>query len=210
MRDSVNRGRARLLGQLAHNDQTAADMDEQRERFQRLAREDAAPRVVSAFNLFQTPADLANRAAEMLDRRGRLLEPSAGLGRLYRAIRERDTDSTIVLVDQSPECCAELYRINEADRLTELRQGDFLAMHLGLFDGIIMNPPFKMGRDVKHILHARTMLAPGGRLVAFCAAGPKQRAKLQPLADQWIDLPAGSFKESYTNVSAAIVVFEAD
>lgn len=208
MRDSINRGRARLLGQLAHNDQTAADMDEQRERFQRLAREDAAPRVVSAFNLFQTPADLANRAAELLDRRGRLLEPSAGLGRLYRAIRERDRESTIVLVDQSPECCAELYRIGEADPLTDLRQGDFLTMDLGQFDGILMNPPFKMGRDVKHILHARTMLAPGGRLVAFCADGPKQRAKLQPIVDQWIDLPAGSFKESYTNVAAAIVVFE--
>lgn len=208
MRDSINRGRARLLGQLAHNDQTAADMDDQRERFQRLAREDAAPRVVSAFNLFQTPADLANRAAGLLDRRGRLLEPSAGLGRLYRAIRERDRESTIVLVDQSPECCAELYRIGEADPLTELRQGDFLEMDLGLFDGIVMNPPFKMGRDVKHILHAITMLAPGGRLVAFCAAGPKQRAKLQPIANQWIDLPAGSFKESYTNVAAAIVVFE--
>lgn len=61
----------------------------------------------------------------------------------------------------------------------------------------------------KHIAHALTMLAPGGRLVALCAAGPKQRARLQPIASEWIDLPAGSFKSEGTNVSAAIVVFDA-
>ena len=91
-----------------------------------------------------------------------------------------------------------------------LVQGDFLACDAdrlgGLFDEIIMNPPFKMGTDCKHILHAITLLADGGRLVSLCANGPKQRAKLMPIADQWIELPAGSFKAEGTSVNVAIVV----
>jgi hypothetical protein len=43
-------------------------------------------------------------------------------------------------------------------------------------------------------------------LVSLCAAGPKQRKALEPIADEWHDLPAGSFKSEGTNVSAAIVV----
>jgi 16S rRNA G1207 methylase RsmC len=114
-------------------------------------------------------------------------------------------------VDDSPECCGELYRETEKDDSARLIQADFLecnADRLGLFDSIVMNPPFKMGRDIKHIKHARTLLAPGGRLVAICANGPRQNEQLRPLADSWEVLPAGSFKESYTNVSAAIMVID--
>jgi hypothetical protein len=42
-----------------------------------------------------------------------------------------------------------------------------------------------------------------------CANGPRQRAALQPIAVDWIDLPAGSFEAAGTNVNAAIVVLEA-
>lgn len=71
-----------------------------------------------------------------------------------------------------------------------------------------MNPPFTRGSDIRHINHARKFLAPNGRLVAICAAGPRQRAAFQHTAAEWIDLPAGSFKEAFTNVAAAIVVFQ--
>ena len=57
-----------------------------------------------------------------------------------------------------------------------------------------MNPPFERGSDIRHIEHALTFLKPGGRLVAICANGPRQRERLQPMASEWIDLPAGSFK----------------
>ena len=61
---------------------------------------------------------------------------------------------------------------------------------------------------IKHILHATTLLNPGGRLVALCADGPRQREKLKPIAFAWIDLPLGSFKESFTSVAAAVVVID--
>ena len=71
-----------------------------------------------------------------------------------------------------------------------------------------MNPPFTQGQDVAHILHARSLLRPGGRLVAICGNGPKQRAVLEPLAAVWIELPSGAFKKSGTNVATAIVVID--
>lgn len=69
-----------------------------------------------------------------------------------------------------------------------------------------MNPPFENGADIRHIGHARTFLKPGGRLVAICANGPRQREALMPIADEWIDLPEDAFKESGTSVRTAILV----
>jgi hypothetical protein len=50
------------------------------------------------------------------------------------------------------------------------------------------------------------MLKPGGRLVAICANGPRQREKLQPIASSWEDLPSGTFKG--TGVNAALLVID--
>jgi len=156
-KESRRAGLLRLRHLMEVNEATGEDMAEQRERFGRLAGDDAKPRAVSAHNLFQTPEDLAARMAAMLrpDAK-RILEPSAGLGRLYRAVRARSDAATIVLVDSSPDCCAELYRAIEGDDLARLVQRDFLECCagptddpgdglavLGRFDAVIMNPPFK-------------------------------------------------------------------
>jgi 16S rRNA G1207 methylase RsmC len=119
--------------------------------------------------------------------------------------------SPIVLVDISPDCCRELYRLTEGDAAAELFTGDFLEMgtdRLGTFDSIIMNPPFKMGTDIRHVRHAAAMLRPAGRLVSLVANGPRQREKLMPIATEWIDLPAGSFASEGTGVNAAMVVID--
>lgn len=211
MRDSQLKGRLRLRHLLEVTEARAEEMEEQRPRFERLADPASKPRAVSSFNLFQTPETLAARVAAMLRGPGRTLEPSAGLGRLYRAVRGIDPACHVTLVEQAAECCGELYRQIESDADCRLIQGDFLEQtpdKLGLFDSILMNPPFKMGRDIKHILHAAKFLASGGRLVSLCSNGPRQRDKLQPMATEWHELPPGSFKESYTNVAAAIVVIE--
>lgn len=79
-------------------------------------------------------------------------------------------------------------------RDADVRHADFLeCSSLGVFDRIIMNPPFERGADIKHILHAREMLKAGGRLVAICADGTRQAETLKPLADTWEELPEGTF-----------------
>ena len=72
--------------------------------------------------------------------------------------------------------------------------------------GLIMNPPFENAVDIKHINHALTMLKPGGRLVALCTNGPRQREAFLDMAEYWEDLPAGSFKEAGTGVNVALMV----
>jgi len=211
MRESQLTGRLRLRHLQEHTEAVGESMATERTRFQALADPSNATRAVSSFNLFQTPEPIADRMAGMLMPLDglRVLEPSAGLGRLYRAVRLRAA-CPMVLVEQSAECAGELYRaIGDDD--ARLVQADFLACTPerlgGLFDAVIMNPPFKQGADIKHIRHALTMLRPGGRMVALCASGPRQQAQLRPLADEWHALPAGSFKSEGTRVAAALLMF---
>lgn len=210
-RESQLTGRLRLRHLLEVTEARGEEMAAERPRFERLKSDAAKPRSVAAFNLFQTPEPLAARLAGMFETFGRTLEPSAGLGRLYRAVRSQSPDCPATLVEISAECAGELYRETENDGNCRLIQGDFLDQtpeKLGQFDSIVMNPPFKMGRDIKHILHAQKFLCPTGKLVALCANGPRQRQKLQPLATEWYDLPAGSFKSEATNVAAALLVID--
>lgn len=203
-------GLLNLRHRLEIHEAVSEEMAKERGRFEALAKPESAARAVSSFNLFQTPVELARKVAGMVPLRGRILEPSAGLGRLYRAIREVSADP-VTLVENSTEIAGELYAMTEEDDNARLIVADFLETDAdrlgGLFDAVVMNPPFKMGRDIKHVRHALSLLAPGGHLVSIVANGPRQRRALMPEADHWEDLPEGAFKETYTNVRAAVAVF---
>lgn len=209
-RPSQLTGRSRLGALSAQLAGTAEKMETERAKIAAL--KDSAALVVSSFNLFPTPEPIADMMADLFDGFGRVLEPSAGTGRLYQAVRRLDPTCEIDLIDISPECCRVLRGIREAmgdEAGANITQADFLTMPVrDLYDSIIMNPPFKNGVDVRHVKHALSMLKPGGRLVSLVANGPRQRAGLEQIADEWIDLPAGSFKGEGTNVAVAIVVID--
>ncbi len=181
---------------------TRATVDELRDALK------AGVQVVSAPQLFPTPPDLARRIVDLADiRSGHLvLEPSAGTGAIIRAIPTFGIHLTAVEINHS------LAGALDRGVAHKVICADFLTCNgnLGTFDRIVMNPPFVNAADVQHILHARKFLKPGGRLVAICANGPRQRAALEPIALDWIDLPAGSFADSGTNVNAAIVLLDAE
>lgn len=219
MSESRRRGLLRLRGLMERVEAAGEELVAKADRFNRLDSPDAAPRVAVGFNLFQTPEPLAGRLAVLLslaflDRvPARVLEPSAGLGRLYKAARAQLPDSRFVLVDESPECARELYEATAADPNATLRVGDFLTMDAerlgGTFDAVIMNPPFHRGADLMHVFHAHRLLNPGGRLVAVVAGTPKRRESLIAVPGAvWEPLPAGTFKPEGTDVSAAIVVID--
>jgi predicted RNA methylase len=166
--------------------------------------------VVHSPGFYPTPAELAARVVELADVRAgmRVLEPSAGAGAIADALPQ---GCALVCVELHPKLVAELDR--KGHRTV---QGDFLAMDPesfgGGFDRIVMNPPFDGGADMRHIEHARKFLKPGGRLVAICANGPRQHAKLRTMAEdlggEWFDLPAGSFESVGTSVSTALLWFD--
>ena len=181
----------------------------------------AGVQVVSAPQLFPTPHALATRmvALARLDIGARVLEPSAGTGAILQAL-----PGVLPFAGQRQSAC-EVVAVEVNTALAEgLRQsglaqtvicGDFMQCMAVAekFDAILMNPPFANVDDIKHILHALTMLKPGGRLVAICANGPRQQAVLGPLVNAhggaWEDLPADTFKASGTSVQAALITFSA-
>lgn len=168
----------------------------------------AGVQVISAPQLFPTPADVARTVVDLAEIQpgDRVLEPSAGTGALIDALPD---GVHIVAIEINNALCR---RLNTMPKVTTTIEGDFLnlagAEPEAKFDRIVMNPPFQNGSDIRHIQHARRLLKPGGRLVAICAAGPRQRETFEPIGD-WIDLPDGTFKDQGTNVRTAIVVLGA-
>jgi SAM-dependent methyltransferase len=191
-----------------------AELDALRPRFTTLRdRPDngTAPRAVSAFQLFQPPAVVAAQLVASLNlaRRARVLEPSAGLGRLIDALADTDP-AEVVAVETSPAIAAELYRQNRPG--VTLRQRDFLTCspnEFGTFDAVIMNPPFHRRSAIRHSRHALNFLRPGGRLAAICMAGPHREKLLRPLAATWTPLPAGSFRAEGTTIDAVLLTISA-
>lgn len=199
---------SRLLQLQSENDQAGAEMLIENERFSRIG--GISPRPVSSFNLFQTPISIAEKMVSFVPNTYKepfILEPSAGLGRLYDAIYTKyQSAAHYTLVENSSGCMKELYA---KDQGAILIQRDFFKVSpekTGLMDVIIMNPPFKNGIDIKHVTHALTFLNKCGTLISLCANGPRQNKRLRPLADHWEVLPENSFKETGTKVSVALLV----
>lgn len=162
--------------------------------------------IVAVPYLYATPADVSRRVVELADIREGMtvLEPSAGTGALIQAVTVPVYLSAVeinrVLAD----------RIQERYPAANVYCNDFVLEEratLGTFDRVIMNPPFDHGLDIRHINHALDLLNYGGRLVAICANGPRQRAEFEPIADLYEPLPADTF--AGTGINTAIVVIEA-
>ena len=176
--------------------------------------------VVSAPQLFPTPIDLAKRMVKLADvgPGQRVLEPSAGTGNLIGPIVNAFTGldcGKVVAVELNCRLAANLRedrqkRLYANEETYKIVNSDFLECNgdLGTFHRVVMNPPFENAVDIKHIMHAYGMLKPGGRLVALCANGPRQREKLQPIASYWEDLPEGTFKSQGTGVNVALLMME--
>jgi protein-L-isoaspartate O-methyltransferase len=179
----------------------------------------AGVQVVTAPQLFPTPPALADRMIEAADIQpgNRILEPSAGTGNLVAAIAAAEPTARVTAVEintQLADALSARYRVRPAG--WEILTDDFLdltALDLGRFDRIVMNPPFANGDDMRHIRNAFEMLSPGGRLVAICANGPRQQEQLRPFVEEnggtWEELPANTFKESGTGVSAVLLTMNA-
>lgn len=212
-------GLDRLLILREQTQKTGLLMEAQRGRFLDLANRKElgnTPRPVIGFNLFQTPrviaAQMAEKLAGFIGADSRILEPSAGLGRLcepFDADKLEELRIRWQLVEDVSECCHALTR---AVKRAQTKQADFLLETEttlgGKFDAVIMNPPFKQGRDVKHILHALEFVRDGGRLVSLCYNGTKQREQLKPIAAEWIELPANSFRDEGTSADVVMAVFD--
>ncbi len=169
---------------------------------------------------YSTPARLAAWMVELLDIQPgqRVLEPSAGEGDLVRAALAACPGASIDVLEIQPALQALLEQ--EGYRLVGT---DFLAYRPGpMYHRIVMNPPFKNGLDIWHILYAFDLLAYGGRLATIAHAEStsgssarsqafqlwlrERRAWVQPLPGG----PNGIFMESRrpTQVATSLIVVQ--
>lgn len=198
-----------LMQEEIHRIETAEPkpVDERKENMEALKDQlKTGIKVVSAPQLFPTPPEIAEKMVELADLEPGLcvLEPSAGTGNLVKAVLDT-VDTEVLAYEINQNLCSILTKTFPGYRC-QVRQRDFLEVtdFQGQYPRIIMNPPFENGADIKHIRHALTFLKPGGKLVALCANGPRQREAFKDIADYWEDLPQGSFKEQGTNVNVAM------
>lgn len=150
----------------------------------------------------------------------RVLEPSAGTGCLVLPALELVPNLDIHCVDIQGRFKTEI----PSSRIARFIVRDFLALspdELGLFDRIIMNPPFDMQRDIDHVSHAIKFLKPGGRLVSIMSAGVEFRENKKAVAfrkliksgsprwgSSFYGLPARSFSAVGTNVNTLICTYD--
>ena len=132
-----------------------------------------------------------------------MLEPSCGLGRLLDVLAGQGC-AQIVAIDIARQCCEEVSRrwggtVHCRDFL------DCTPAEFGYFAAVIMNPPFHMRADIRHILHALTFLPTGGRLAAVCFHTHHRVQALKHLCDTWEVLPRGTFAKEGTNVETVIL-----
>ncbi len=211
--DRQNTALDRLRGLQIDATLSAATLDALRPRFNTLRdRHDngTAPRAVSAFQLFQTPPDLAAQLVALLGlaQGSRVLEPSAGLGRLLDALQPF-APVEVVAVETAPQLAAQLFKQDRPG--VTLRQRDFLTCtpaELGTFDAIAMNPPFHLRADIAHTLHALAFLHPCGSLAGLCMDTHHRAATLRPLCTHWQPIPAGAFRAEGTNVPTVLFLIQ--
>lgn len=158
----------------------------------------------------------------------RILEPSAGTGNLARLCAEEREEAewngntklsykTRAVVD-CVEIQPHLARALDAECLyARVYNQDFLALQpetTGLYDRVVMNPPFDRERDIDHVIHALKFLKPNGYLTAIMSAGTdfrdtrKARAfreLMNSLNGRYIELPGGSFSEVGTYVNTIVI-----
>lgn len=177
------------------------------------------------FGFFETPEPLADELVAAAGVRGsmRVLEPSAGRGRIVAAIYHASASAAVYAVELQSQNLAELSKLDPDGKWLSVIGGNFLTARFYWdnlhelpvdFDACVMNPPFAKGAAVRHIARAHGMLKKGGKLVSVAPASvlfrednlhKNFRAMVKEYGGTIERLPEGTFKESGTMVSTCVV-----
>lgn len=164
---------------------------------------------------FPTPVGLAKRVVKLADIQpgDRVLEPSAGQGRLADEIRAQHPDADLYLCELlEGNIDALIAKGYPRGRICP----DFLRFQpVKKFDRIVMNPPFAKQADIEHVTRAYGMLAPGGKLVSIMSPGFQYRTDKKATAFRELvkdgsgsvmENPEKAFHESGTDVRTVTIV----
>jgi type I restriction-modification system DNA methylase subunit len=177
-----------------------------------------AVQVVAANQLFPTPPDVARRMVELLDLDAwngeawetcRVLEPSAGTGSLLEAVLDPAQIEVDVIAVEVNQALADSLRMKYSPTNVGVICADFLEWPgAGLFDAVLMNPPYERGAWERHLRRAWQLVRAGGRLVAVLPQAPNHSRVCAELCDNSTVelLPDNTF--AHTGVRTCIVVLD--
>jgi predicted RNA methylase len=165
------------------------------------------------YGFFPTPDSLAERIiedAKLYKQEGSftVLEPSAGTGQLSR--RATKHRAIVDCVEYQPGLAQALKACGHHNNVWCC---DFLELKpstTGLYDRVIMNPPFDRERDIDHVMHALKFLKDDGFLIAIMSAHTEFaeskkaqafRAHIARMKGKFSDNPRNSFTSVGTNVN---------
>ena len=170
------------------------------------------------YQFFETPEELADELVEFanIGRMDACLEPSAGQGAIVKAFHRRHPErfmDCIELMDLNRNILSKL------EGVAILRvEKDFLTADEGIkYDRIIANPPFAKNQDIDHIYKMWKCLRNGGRIVTIASKHWQLSNNKKEVAfKDWLksvdaiiqEIPAGTFKESGTTISAVILIID--
>lgn len=174
---------------------------------------------VKRLQFYETPEPIARRMVELAEIEPGMvvLEPSAGHGAIADLIRPL-LPGVLLCVELDPGRAKVLYGEGH-----QVFTGDFLSDDwredgaYGLWDRVVMNPPFTRLQDVDHVTHAFECLSPGGRVVACMAVSFTFRAdakavRFRELVSRYGTVeenPPNAFAASGTGVRTVLVVLDA-
>lgn len=166
------------------------------------------------FQFFPTPDSLADYLVELAELKNwdTILEPSAWKWNILRAINRLrwKTDNLqkikVTALELNSDFEKDLWKWYLCD---DVIIWDFLE-HNEKYDNVIANPPFSNSQDVKHILHAYSLLKDWGTLVSIASSSIKTRTgklydELRELPIEWFEVEEWAFKESNTMVNTVIL-----
>jgi type I restriction-modification system DNA methylase subunit len=165
------------------------------------------------FQFFATPAEIADWLVELADIQpdDTILEPSAGQGAIYEAIKRKHSEAKVTCV----EIMEQNSLILSKKKITHYFQ-DFLTSECTFnFDKIIANPPFSKNQDIYHIYKMVECCKSGGRIVSVSSThwelsqNKKETEFREFLKGMKADIhyiAPGQFKESGTMVGACVIV----
>ena len=167
-------------------------------------------------DFFPTPPAVLERIMDEADiRHGmRVLEPSAGKGDIADAAKNAGAEVDTVELSFTLQDILKAKGHNVIDTDFETFEG-----REGMYDRVVMNPPFSNRLDAEHVRKAYNMLKPEGRLVAIMGEGVFFGSDQKAVAFRdWLEevggtseqLPEGSFKSSFrrTSVATRLVVID--
>lgn len=172
------------------------------------------------FQFFETPPEMAKKMVEMLElENGEYIrEPSAGKGAIVRTLKKYEEENDFVfgyMINEKAEIYwKHLVKEFKNEINMDIFWQDFLKMTSTVANKIIMNPPFTKQQDIDHIMHAYSLLNPGGILVSIVSEGPFFRENKKSVAfrkflvetnAEVIKNPDGAFKSSGTMVRTRII-----